>query len=83
VINQIKNIIGAKNVILKGLRKVFSGNEFIDKFIQETQSNVQYSSKVLKWIPYNNLKILNILEMVLLINRLMMKENGLDIIMKK
>ena len=30
-----------------------SKNEFIDKYIQETQLNTQYSSDVLEWIPYN------------------------------
>src|ERR1051325_7024837 len=32
-----------------------SGNEFIDKFIQESQLNAKYSLNVLEWIPYNRL----------------------------
>jgi len=35
-----------------------SRNEFIDKFIQETQLNTQNQDQVLEWIPYN--KLLNI-----------------------
>ena len=33
-----------------------SGNNFIDKFIQESQLNAQYTNQVLEWIPYNRLK---------------------------
>src|SRR5688572_21876223 len=33
-----------------------SENEFIDKFIQETQLNAQHNSEVLEWIPYNKFK---------------------------
>src|ERR1051325_6118890 len=32
-----------------------SGNEYIDKFIQETQLNAMRSEVVLEWIPYNRL----------------------------
>ena len=32
-----------------------SGNKFIDKFIQETQLNAKFSTRVLEWIPYNRL----------------------------
>src|ERR1051325_2423575 len=32
-----------------------SGNEYIDKFIQETQLNAQRYEEVLEWIPYNRL----------------------------
>src|SRR5947207_9687452 len=35
--------------------KSASGNEFIDKFIQESQLNAEYSSNNLEWIPYNRL----------------------------
>ena len=37
-----------------------SGNEFIDKFIQETQLNTIF--QVLKWIPYNRLKNIEYLD---------------------
>ena len=30
-----------------------SKNEFIDKFIQETQLNAKYVDQILEWIPYN------------------------------
>src|SRR6266498_99207 len=30
-----------------------SGNEFIDRFIQETQLNVQSNFIVIEWVPYN------------------------------
>ena len=33
-----------------------SGNDFIDKFIQESQLNAQNKSQVLEWIPYNKFK---------------------------
>ena len=33
-----------------------SGNEFIDKFIQEAQLNAKHSDQILEWIPYNRLK---------------------------
>src|SRR5688572_24873049 len=33
-----------------------SKNEFIDKFIQETQLNAQNTTEVLEWIPYNKLR---------------------------
>jgi hypothetical protein len=32
-----------------------SGNEYIDKFIQETQLNALNHKEVLEWIPYNGL----------------------------
>jgi len=37
-----------------------SGNEFIDKFIQETQLNA--SVQALKWIPYNKLQNIEYLD---------------------
>ncbi len=33
-----------------------SGNEDIDKFIQESQLNARYTSELLEWIPYNRLR---------------------------
>jgi len=33
-----------------------SGNNFIDKFIQESQLNAQNINQVLEWIPYNRFK---------------------------
>src|SRR6266542_7070117 len=33
-----------------------SGNEFINKFIQESQLKVQNNKQVLEWIPYNRFK---------------------------
>src|SRR6266540_5449388 len=33
-----------------------SGNDFIDKFIQESQLNTQNVKQVLEWIPYNRFK---------------------------
>ncbi len=33
-----------------------SGNEFIDKFIKESQLNVQNEKQILEWIPYNRFK---------------------------
>ncbi len=33
-----------------------SGNEFIDKFIQESQQNAKYTNHILEWIPYNKFK---------------------------
>src|SRR5438045_1404278 len=30
-----------------------SGNNYIDKFIQETQLNAQNSNEILEWIPYD------------------------------
>lgn len=32
-----------------------SGNEYISKFIQETQLNAQKCEEILEWIPYNRL----------------------------
>src|ERR1051325_1195229 len=32
-----------------------SGNEYIDKFIQETQLNTQNNNEILEWIPYDRL----------------------------
>ncbi len=39
-----------------------SGNEFIDKFIQETQLNAQIKCQVLEWIPYNRFKNIEYLD---------------------
>ncbi len=33
-----------------------SGNEFIDKFIQESQLNAEFNDEILEWIPYNKFK---------------------------
>ncbi len=33
-----------------------SGNDFIDKFIQKSQLNAQYTNQILEWIPYNRFK---------------------------
>ena len=33
-----------------------SENEFIDKFIQESQLNAQYTNQILEWVPYNRFK---------------------------
>ncbi len=33
-----------------------SGNEFLDRFIQETQLNAQNNDQILEWIPYNRFK---------------------------
>ena len=45
------------NLIVKQFQLNFlnwtSGNEFIDKFIQESQLKVQNNKQVLEWIPYN------------------------------
>src|ERR1043166_8614931 len=32
-----------------------SRNNFIDKFIQESQLNAKYTNQILEWIPYNRL----------------------------
>ena len=39
-----------------------SGNKEIDEFIQNFQLNATCYEEVLEWIPYENLKILNILQ---------------------
>jgi len=39
-----------------------SGNEFIDKFIQESQLNAQNKNQVLEWIPYNRFKDIEYLD---------------------
>ncbi len=39
-----------------------SGNEFIDKFIQQKQLDAPYSSRVLEWIPYNELENIEYLD---------------------
>ncbi len=39
-----------------------SGNESIDRFIQETQLSVQKENQVLEWIPYNEFKNIEYLE---------------------
>ena len=33
-----------------------SGNEFIDRFIQETQLNAENNHQILEWIPYDRLE---------------------------
>ena len=59
-INQILIGIGARNVILKKFQQNFgnstSGNENIDKFIQESQLNVRHPLELLEWIPYDRLR---------------------------
>ncbi len=39
-----------------------SGNEFIDRFIQETQLNAKHDSEVLEWIPYNEFRFIKYLD---------------------
>ncbi len=39
-----------------------SGNEFIDRFIQETQLDSWYKAHILEWIPYNNLQNIEYLD---------------------
>ena len=39
-----------------------SGNEFIDRFIQETQLNNRLKKRVLEWIPYNRLENIKYLD---------------------
>ena len=50
---------GCKQCDFKRLQQNFnkwtSGNEFIDKFIQESQLKSEYRSFILEWIPYNRL----------------------------
>ena len=52
-----------------------SGNKEIDEFIQKFRLNATCHEEVLEWIPYENLKILNILQKVVL--ALCIKQNGL------
>ena len=39
-----------------------SGNEFIDRFIQEAQLNTKYKDQILEWIPYNRLESVKYLD---------------------
>ncbi len=39
-----------------------SKNEFIDKFIQESQLNAKYFNQILEWIPYNKFKNIEYLD---------------------
>jgi len=39
-----------------------SGNEFIDKFIQESRLNAKFTHQLLEWIPYNRLKNIEYLD---------------------
>ena len=39
-----------------------SGNEFIDRFIQDTQLNAQNHKQVLEWIPYDKFKNIEYLD---------------------
>ena len=39
-----------------------SKNEFIDKFIQETQLSANYKNQILEWIPYNQFKNIKYLD---------------------
>ena len=39
-----------------------SGNEFIDKFIQESQLNAEFNDEILEWIPYNKFKNIEYLD---------------------
>ncbi len=41
-----------------------SGNEFIDKFIQETQLNALDGFQVLEWIPFNRFKNIKYLDKI-------------------
>src|SRR6266496_6313685 len=49
-----------QNCISKQFQKDFnkwtSGNEFIDKFIQDVQLKARNESEVIEWIPYNHLR---------------------------
>ncbi len=39
-----------------------SGNDFIDKFIQESQLNAKYTNQLLEWIPYNKFQNIEYLD---------------------
>ena len=39
-----------------------SGNDFIDRFIQETQLNNGLKKRILEWIPYNRLENIKYLD---------------------
>ncbi len=39
-----------------------SKNEFIDKFIQETQLSANYKNQILEWIPYNQFENIKFLD---------------------
>ncbi len=39
-----------------------SGNQFIDKFIQEIQLNAQEHNQTLEWIPYNRIEDIDYLD---------------------
>src|SRR5688572_24119792 len=39
-----------------------NGNEFIDRFIQETQLNAKTNIQILEWIPYNRLESVKYLD---------------------
>src|SRR6266545_359102 len=60
----LSNVINVKkiNEFVKWIRNVMnitngtSGNDFIDKFIQESQMNAQNADQILEWIPYNRFK---------------------------
>ena len=46
----------------QNFNKWTSGNEFIDRFIQETQLNNGLKKQVLEWIPYNRLENIKYLD---------------------
>src|SRR5688572_24823408 len=46
----------------QNFNKWTSGNEFIDKFIQEAQSNAKYNNQILEWISYNSFKDIKYLD---------------------
>ena len=46
----------------QNFNKWTSGNEFIDRFIQEAQLNTEHNDQILEWIPYNKLESVNYLD---------------------
>ncbi len=58
--------VWCKDCNVKQFQKDFpnwtSGNEFIDRFIQETQLNAQIKCQVLEWIPYDKFKNIEYLD---------------------
>jgi hypothetical protein len=50
------------NHLKQNFNKWTSGNEFIDKFLQEVQLDVKYNDQILEWISYNRLKDIKYLD---------------------
>ena len=46
----------------QNFNKWTSGNDFIDRFIQETQLNNGLKKRILEWIPYNRLENIEYLD---------------------